>query len=215
MEFADWCPNVHRRTRTAGVGAESGNLSTHYFYERLHLLLKHVPASGLLPLWGMRTRPYALRKGHAKFGPAAIRLIHTMCAFWRAFARGMHRRSPAQWTPPSYVQGYLPHRRRENAIAVQQVLTHRLRRAGRSVVKVMYDARNAFGATEHGVLEETADVYARPEDRGLLAQRRRSAVVSLSTPEGALEVHPQCGTTMGDSVAATDFAVAYQRGVAA
>lgn len=190
-----WCvavfPSLYRRTRTAGTGAEQGSLSAQHVDESTHLLRKQVRASGLLPLWGMRTRPHSLRKRHTKFGPSESG-SSTRCAPGGAPTRSGC--TGARQRPGS---------RR----ATSRATFHGGGTRTRSLRSRTHSERRSNACWRR------ADSYKRPEDRALLARRRRMAGVALPTPEGMPE-DLLCGATISDSMAAPDFAVAYQRGVA-
>ena len=81
------------------------------------------------------------------------------------------------------MSGYLPHRRREDTIAVQKIMGWRLRREGTSFISCLYDASNAFGSSVQEELELAAEDMFLERDLPFVRQRIYNAFFTVETPE--------------------------------
>ena len=75
---------------------------------------------------------------------------------------------------------------------VQMALTHRLSKMGKSHVRCLYDATNAFASTFHGALAQFADSGLGEEEAEFMNNRRVNAQIWLDTPTGTLIAVPGC-----------------------
>ena len=110
--------------------------------------------------------------------------------------------------------GFVRAKRREEALLVQMCMTYKLNEMGKSHVRCLYDATNAFASTFHESLAQHADAGLGEQEAELMNNRRVNAQVWLDTPTGELIAVPGRGALMGDSRAPVDFRKAYRPGLA-
>eukprot|EP00929_Paragymnodinium_shiwhaense_P081903 TRINITY_DN42968_c0_g1_i1.p1 TRINITY_DN42968_c0_g1~~TRINITY_DN42968_c0_g1_i1.p1 ORF type:complete len:196 (+),score=37.59 TRINITY_DN42968_c0_g1_i1:90-590(+) len=93
----------------------------------LRLSLQTARAGGWPPLVASLSNAWQLDKKNGKMGTEAIRLIHGMCPWWKAWHRHLlvGREGRVQFTPLAQSYGCLKHRRREGAILTARVTAWR------------------------------------------------------------------------------------------
>ena len=204
-----------KEDKQAGLGHESVELKTHVFREMLKSILSVTRRAGVTPLAAHRSSPCLLRKKYGVGGgTATTRMIHLLCPFWRAFYRNLKNRG-RKWSPPPQLHGFVKGRRREGAMATQLILSARLRKLGKSHIRVFFDGTNAFASASREALTEQVDGLLLKEDRGLVGERRTNSMIymDLQGEDRPLRVVPKCGALMGDSNAPEDFSQAYRPGI--
>ena len=124
------------------------------------------------------------------------------------FYRALWKRGKSQSDRP-YAFGYAVGRSRQEPLAIQMCLSHRLRAAGQSHATCFKDVKNAFPSQGHRRLDAMAQAVALAEDAPLLAQRHRNACMRIQAWDGPLDVVPGSGALPGDSIAANEFVELY------
>eukprot|EP00974_Lingulodinium_polyedra_P013207 1281339-Lingulodinium_polyedra.AAC.1 len=81
-------------------------------------------------------------------------MIHVMCPFWRAWHKQMKARTGMQQQQfPDNNLGFVPGRRREEAMLTQMALISIIRRRKMGAVVTLRDGTNAFASTKHEALK--------------------------------------------------------------
>ena len=115
-------------------------------FQKLYATVRRTEA---IPAVGNRSRAVTLdkRNGKKKFG--SIRVVHCMCALWKAFVAGImvQGREEGQRLWPPYFHGFIPKRRREGAMAVARTTAARLRQQKIHFVECGTDLARAFETT--------------------------------------------------------------------
>eukprot|EP00959_Pyramimonas_sp_CCMP1952_P068613 1432043-Pyramimonas_sp.AAC.1 len=103
--------------------AQTESTTSARLLEDLHILcrrMKRTPILGNLA-WGV-----SIAKHNGKVGTLGKRLINVMCPYWKCFYGGLLKhnlyKKGVHW--PAEFHGFLPRRRREDAIAVQMCMGH-------------------------------------------------------------------------------------------
>ncbi|CAE8603841.1 unnamed protein product [Polarella glacialis] len=108
--------------------------------------------------------------------------------------------------------GFIPHRRREQAVVQVQCLLWKLRRAGINALTSFFDVTNAFPSPDfHSLDRAISRKRFCKADGNLLSQRHRAAHFVLHDHTGAEAlVKSGCGDMQGDSVAPEKFTLVYE-----
>ena len=113
-----------------------------------HILHSSMLATCSTPHSWHRSGAFTTPKTNGKTGPAGQRLLHTLESLGKAYYAQVWKQLRAHYSRP-YASGYLPHRRREQAILQQSLLRHRLQKAKVSHTTAFYDLANAFASASH------------------------------------------------------------------
>ena len=139
--------------------------------------------------------PYCWQRSEAVvLGATKLRFIHMFDPLGSMWFRLLYL-TGGRYEPHYSDHGFVPHRRREAPILIQQCLQWRLRRIGRSSFKMLADMRNAFGCTTRARQEQVV------EDRlgsHFFHQRQEEAVVTMTVADGTVDMKPTAGGRMGD-----------------
>jgi len=197
----------------SGAGVGGRDRAPPQVPEVMHRLLQtmvHTLRVGEAPLQAHESWPCLI---HKKFDPnpcLAVRMIHVLCPWWRAWFRVIRLEDPRPDPPPD-AYGSAPGRRREGAILVQNILAEKYRRNGVAfAARGFFDATNAFASTKHEVMEKASDQGLNSENKTFVSARRANSHFKIVTPTGETTVVPKTGSLMGDSNAPEDFVAAYQ-----
>jgi hypothetical protein len=179
-----------------------------------HTLLHLIRRTDRTPWIWQVSKSCPISKNNNKSGCRGQRLIHKLDAAGKSFYGSIwrrHRQDRSNWYEAF---GFLAHRRRESAIFIQQQVRARLLQHGFGCLTQFYDVRNAFPSPEHSALDEMVDVIIKPQDRALVKQRYKEAVVVVeggdeNENQVSLALHPRVGNLQGDTVSPDQFLALY------
>eukprot|EP00974_Lingulodinium_polyedra_P004977 467726-Lingulodinium_polyedra.AAC.1 len=128
-----------------GLGADKEPIAAPRWKEALRRLCNQIRRTGCAPLQWHQSLGCLLNKPGGKKGMAGKRLVHVLDPLGKCWFDGVLRAGPCP-VLPSMWHGFEKHRRRESALLVQQVVSHKLCGLKVTHASVMYDQRNAFGS---------------------------------------------------------------------
>ena len=167
-------------------------------------------ATGSTPQSWHRTSAFTTPKHNGKQGLSRQRLLHTLESLGKVYFAQLWKRTPRTYTR-HYATGYLPHRRREQAILQQSVARHRLQKTKISHATAFYDLANAFASASH---THTLAPYVLqsqfpPAEQQHLLQRLEHAQMVVQRSDGELQQQIGSGSLPGDSIAGPWFLAGY------
>ena len=116
-------------------------------------------------------------------GPRGRRVVHKLDFMGKGFfGKKIRHCSPPPMSPYDY--GFLRHRRREGAIAVQNISQWRPNQAGRSSALDNHDMSNAFGSSDWTALSDACCDFFLPADVKYSSQRYEWASCWLPCSSG-------------------------------
>eukprot|EP00929_Paragymnodinium_shiwhaense_P093802 TRINITY_DN54077_c0_g1_i1.p1 TRINITY_DN54077_c0_g1~~TRINITY_DN54077_c0_g1_i1.p1 ORF type:complete len:212 (-),score=1.82 TRINITY_DN54077_c0_g1_i1:50-685(-) len=141
-----------------------------------------------------------------------MRLTHGLCPYWSCWFRAAWRRGDG-WQPKDYMHGFIPQRRREDAVFVTRIVAWRSKRCGRSFADIGFDMTNDV-ASPHltRILEATREV-ALPADFSSFDNRVYNSTVFIDAEDGRFEVTVGQGIQQGCKVAPLQLGRVFQEPV--
>ena len=115
--------------------------------------------------------------------------------------------------PPPFAHGAIAGKRREEAIAVQNIMAFRLRASGVSSVLRLYDVKNAFPSPSHECLRDFFESLPPSQDVNILLQHILGHRCELSASDGAILLQPGAGIPQGSPIATDVFNQIYWKAV--
>ena len=173
----------------------------------------------LIPKKWQYSETVQLDKQNFKLGPASIRLINLLCPMGKIFFKTLW----GSLTRPKYpfAYGFYQHRRREQAILIQNCTRWKLRnlqdkqtdgnKANFNHTSTLRDIANAIPSMGH---EALAHMLQDLGDNGPLTRtlrhRYQDAVMIIRDSQGAgIVIRPGCGGLQGDSTMPEMFSATY------
>ena len=204
-----------RPPRRLGLGATSRPVPARQVQQGFHILHSSMLATCSTPHSWHRSGAFTTPKTNGKTGPAGQRLLHTLESLGKAYYAQVWKQLRAHYSRP-YASGYLPHRRREQAILQQSLLRHRLQKAKISHTTAFYDLANAFASASHChtlqpvVTQSNLPIASRAATPTPTPQ---PAHMVLQCADGELRCRIGSGTLPGDSIAGAWFLAGYHNKV--
>ncbi|CAE8588973.1 unnamed protein product [Polarella glacialis] len=161
------------------------------------------------PLEWRHSQAALVQKCNGKVGPASYRQIHLLDPVGKCYYRGLWDRAPFHGEAGHFSTAYLPYRRREQSMAQQRIVLHRLTAAKLSHGLLIYDIRNAFPSVSHDTLDQAIDDSFEQEVHMLMIQRYRNSTTTANAADGPCTYIIGSGNLQGDSIAALQFAEVY------
>ncbi|CAE8588820.1 unnamed protein product [Polarella glacialis] len=184
-----------------------GSTSLRRMMQQLLILIRR---TGQVPLLWATSLGFPVPKHNLKTGTKAYRLLHLIDPVSKSWVSGIWRQK--QFSLSSTAFGYVPHRTREEASIIARVLSYRLCQSKHSVVWLMFDVSNAFPSMSWSWLDRSPLVKFSESDRHFLSQRRRQAnCVVWDGSQNVIVCRAGSGNRQGDSPAAQQFALAFDR----
>ena len=199
-----------------GVGlTRSPTLAAPSTWKAFVLGYQHINRSSLTPLKWHLSWGAALSKGGGKPDlPPAMkkRVVHRFDEQGKAFYTQKMKAAKKILKPfySHHAHGFLPFRRRESAVLVQQASIWKARRCGRSSISMNQDMSNAFGSTKRQVLSEQVPSLFLEADVHFGEQRHNWTAVEIPTSDKPLLLRNRNGSFMGDQVAVAGFLHSYE-----
>ena len=202
-------PNLYNSHRRRGLGFETPNLALPVFQECMRDLMCVIRRTKQVPqIWHLGLG-YEISKHNNKPGCAGIRLVWSLDPVGKLYYKALWNRGNCT-AERVYASGYLGGRRREQAIATQQLLRWRLRHTQRGHCTVLHDVANAFPSPCHAALQKACSEVGRDLfDRQLLRQRHEDAVLCIRAHDATIHMRPKSGNLQGDSIASIEFLQVY------
>lgn len=197
-------PNRNRRVPAAGVGYVQGRLSTPTFYACLKAVFAQILRWTEAPLCWQRSMI-------ATLGLAKVRYIHLLDPMGTIWYRTLYL-AGGRFQPHYADHGFVARRRREAAILIQQCVSWRLRRQGRSSFKMLFDMTNAFASTPR---EQHERIFAGRAAAPLYRQRYERSYMRAETSNGPVDLLGTVGGRMGDKNEPEAFAEVFREPIAA
>eukprot|EP00438_Fugacium_kawagutii_P012057 Skav222358 [mRNA] locus=scaffold7159:173:2950:- [translate_table: standard] len=199
-----------QRVQRLGLGATSTPAPAPQVQHGFTMLHASMQATKRTPQTWHKTGAFTTPKHNGKQGLSGQRLLHSLESLGKAYFSQVWKRMPDTYSR-HYASGYLPHRRREQAILQQSVLRHRLQQAKISHATAFYDLANAFASASHPhtlAPHITQSQLPQAEQQHLL-QRLHQAQLVLQCSDGQLQQQIGSGTLPGDSIAGPWFLAGY------
>ncbi|CAE8582237.1 unnamed protein product [Polarella glacialis] len=156
-------------------------------------------------LWSV-SQTALLDKVGNKTGCRSKRVIHLLDPVGKAWNKWVWGSS--SHAVPSWAVGFVPRRRREQAILQLKCQLWRLRASGRGAV---FDVANAFSSTSFASLDRVLYEDCPEQVALLLAQRYRRALWLFSVCGQEMLISPGCGDLQGDTAAPHKFLRVYNK----
>ena len=152
-------------------------------------------------------------KTTAKLGCAALRLVHGLDTFGKAYYKQLWRRRLNPATAPDWSFGYQAGRRRESQILMRNLSRWLAYKYGFGYSATNSDASNAFASNKHERLDIAVDKEvcgdypddAQRTDAALIKMRYHGAWISLHVDGKCLDLRPATGVLPGDAIAGELF----------
>jgi len=202
-----------------GIGATKGFQSDSDINSWVFKLLTHIRASSRAPIQFSTSRGHKVLKKAASHTIADYedltgdtRIVHTFPSIAKAFYKVIANRAH-DVIHPLYQHGAIPGRRREAAIATQQIMAMRYSMAHISHIKQFFDTRNAFPSpdfdTIHSVLCE--DYGTSTYEQRLLQQHVEEHICMFQALDGDIVAQMGSGIPQGCTTASLLFNRVYKR----
>lgn len=211
---ADWT------SKERGVKAPNGSeRSNGHFREIMTGVHQHIHQAQMAPNYANLSQVFYADKRNGKSGLLSQRLLHVLDPWFKAFfgSTFRHRLHKMGKVWSSYLHAYLPHRRREGAVAVHVSTSARLNREKLEYLNHLRDMTNAFNCTkEHSRLQTIEEIFPAATEHfmgytGLVQDRICSPIMRLPTDEGYVEASPGKGCIVGSAEGPTVFQYSYER----
>ena len=201
---------VPKRVQRLGLGATHQPTPAPNVHQAFTVLHASMQATGSTPQSWHRTGAFTTPKHNGKQGLPGQRLLHTLESLGKAYFAQLWKRMPRTYTR-HYATGYLPHRRREQAILQQSVVRHRLQKAKISHATAFYDLANAFASASHThtLAPYVLQSQLPPAEQRHLLQRLEHAQMVVQCSDGELQQQIGSGSLPGDSIAGPWFLAGY------
>ena len=136
-----------------------------------------------------------------------VRIVHAFGALAKQYYRMLWRRSvvPHLPSPPAFAYGGVVGKRREEAIAVQNIMAFRLRTSGVSSALKLYDVKNAFPSPAHSNIRSIFQQLPPSQDVSILLQHIVNHRCELQACDGSVLLQPGSGIPQGSTIATECF----------
>ncbi|CAE8600511.1 unnamed protein product, partial [Polarella glacialis] len=159
-------------------------------------------------LWSI-SQTALLDKVGNKTGCKSKRVIHLLDRAGKAWNKWVWGNS--SHAVPHWAVGFVPRRRRDQAILQLKCQLWRLHALGLGAVAVFYDVANAFSSTSFASLDRVLYEDCPDQDALLLTQRYRRALWLFSVCGQEMLISPRCGDLQGDTAAPQKFLRVYKK----
>ena len=155
---------------------------------------------------------FSVCKGNGKPGVDGFRLFAQLCGLGRSFLKAvLDWRGPARG--PGWAFGGYPGLRREEAMAIQQMVSWRFFMGNWIVLTRFHDAANAFWSVARGPSLEANRGAVWPSQAQVVEQRLTGAVVRLQDETGCFDILVNEGVLPGDHAGPRMFNKTYEMAV--
>ena len=180
-----------------GVGLSRQTPETFAFRRWLRNMMEQVRRTRATPLKWQRSRVVGLDKGNFLRGPEAKRHIPVLDHMGKCYFKCLlHKQLYKPTYPPSW-HGCIEGRRRQGAIATKLILSHRLRRLGRSHITSYFDVKNAYASQKHLSFEVGLWNLLEPQDVEIGSHTCKQCCLTLYLPSGLLYILQKEGGMQG------------------
>ena len=172
-----------------------------FIRRRFTRLLAHGRQAMAASLIAHRSRGVPIAKPNGLTGTAGLRTIHNIRPFCWSWLRYLWIEGDVAHSPswPSYAHGFLPLRRREDAIASQRIMTEKSRKSRIPHLNTLHDLTNAFASVDQQELLSGLSPLTREQDETYLEQRICNSHCAITGLDGDFQFTARDGGFMGSS----------------